>query len=144
MNLKSLNIIYDGQCGFCIRALNLINAMDVCSKLSFYDAHQPSTFERFPILRGADVKDAMYTVADNDPQKAHRGFYAFRRLLWSIPFLWVLIPLFYFPGMSFPGTRVYAWVARNRTRFGCGSDFCSLPTGPRAKRTQHEGQSVEL
>lgn len=142
MKLKTLDIIYDGHCGFCIRALSLISALDVGQRLSFYDAHQPSTFERFPALREADVKEAMYTVADQEPPS--RGFYAFRRLLWAIPLLWVLIPLFYFPGVSLLGTRVYAWVARNRTRFGCRSDFCSLPNGPRGKRMRHEGQSIEL
>jgi hypothetical protein len=41
--------------------------------------------------------------------------------------MWPLIPLFYFPGTGIVGPRVYAWVARNRRRFGCESDVCEVP-----------------
>lgn len=66
----------------------------------------------------------MYALAAGE--RPQRGFYAFRRLLWASPLLWLLIPLFYFPGIGFIGARIYAWVARNRKSFGCESDFCTL------------------
>jgi len=44
---KRLNIIYDGQCGFCVRALNVVSALDTKRVFSFYDANQQETFERF-------------------------------------------------------------------------------------------------
>jgi hypothetical protein len=71
----------------------------------------------------------MYARVQGEPP--HRGFYAFRRLLWFSPLMWPLLPLFYFPGVSLPGERIYAWVARNRKDFGCESDLCPLPAaGP--------------
>ena len=46
--------------------------------------------------------------------------------------MWPLIPLFYLPGSGVIGPRVYAWVARNRRRFGCESDVCeTAPSPPR-------------
>jgi predicted DCC family thiol-disulfide oxidoreductase YuxK len=132
MSVKPLHIIYDGHCAFCMRALNIVSKLDVRGALSFHDSHHSETFEQFPMLQEADVNDAMYAISEGEPP--HRGFYAFRRLLWTSPLTWALLPLFYFPGMSFLGTRAYAWVARNRTRFGCRSDSCSLPAKPRAKR----------
>jgi predicted DCC family thiol-disulfide oxidoreductase YuxK len=131
---KTLNIIYDGHCGFCIRALNLISALDTRRMLHLYDAHQPETLVSFPELRNADVEDAMYTVAAAEP--LYRGFFAFRRLMWAGPLLWPFLPLFYFPGASLLGPPLYSWVARNRTRLGCRSDFCALPTAPRIKGTR--------
>jgi predicted DCC family thiol-disulfide oxidoreductase YuxK len=125
MKLKTVSVIYDGRCGFCIRALDVVRRLDIRGKLSFYDAHDPQTFERFPVLDGADVDDAMYAVAEGEAP--YRGFYAFRRLLWTSPLMWALMPLFYFPGAGLVGPRVYAWVARNRSRFGCGSEVCALP-----------------
>ena len=122
---KTLNIIYDGQCGFCVRALRIVQALDLKGRLRFYDSHQPDTFMQFPALRGADVDDAMYTVVEGEP--VYRGFFAFRRLIWSSPLTWALIPIFYFPGASFFGPRVYAWVARNRSKFGCRSEVCEFP-----------------
>ena len=122
---KTLNVIYDGQCGFCIRALNIVQRFDLHNTLRFYDAHRPETFEQFPELRGSDVNDAMYVVVEGEP--VYRGFFAFRRLIWNSPLTWPLVLLFYFPGASFFGPRVYAWVARNRSKFGCRSEVCELP-----------------
>ena len=119
-----LNIIYDGQCGFCIRSLEIVRKFDVSRVLSFYDSHVPATLERFPQLRDADLADAMYTIAAGEPP--YRGFYSFRRILWASPLLWALLPLFYFPGVALIGERVYAWVASHRRSFGCASTFCDL------------------
>ena len=138
-SFKPLNVIYDGHCGFCIRSLNVVRALDTRGVIHFYDAHQPETFARFPELRHADVEDAMYTITDGEP--LHRGFFAFRRLMWAGPVLWPLLPLFYFPGASLLGPRLYAWVARNRSRLGCRSDFCALPARAPANRNYDKGLS---
>jgi predicted DCC family thiol-disulfide oxidoreductase YuxK len=126
---KTIDIIFDGQCRFCIRSLRVVRALDIRAALRFHDANRGETLEFFPELRGAALSEAMYARVEGEPP--HRGFYAFRRLLWSSPLMWPLIPLFYFPGVSFPGERVYAWVARNRKNLGCESNLCPLPAaGP--------------
>jgi predicted DCC family thiol-disulfide oxidoreductase YuxK len=124
---KRLNIIYDGHCGFCIRSLNVVRKFDVRDALSFHDSHSPATLAEFPELRDADLADAMYTIVAGECP--YRGFFSFRRILWASPLLWPLLPLFYFPGVSVAGDRVYAWIAGHRKNFGCASDFCELPGG---------------
>lgn len=127
MTSKAVNIIYDGDCGFCVRSLKVLSALDVRGLLRFHKSQNPETFVQFPALRGADVADAMYAVVAGElPQ---RGFFAFRRVMWSSPLLWLLLLLFYFPGASIVGPRLYAWVARNRKLFGCESNPCALSTG---------------
>ncbi len=123
---KTLSIIYDGDCGFCLRSLKVLSALDVRGVLCFHKAQDPGTFERFPILNGADVQEAMYSIVEGETPQ--RGFFSFRRFLWESPLLWPLLPFFYFPGVSFAGTRAYAFVARNRRSFGCETDSCPLPT----------------
>ena len=125
---KVINIIYDGDCGFCQRSLRFIKAFDLRQAFRLYDSRQPDTFDRFPVLQGADVDEAMYTVVSGEP--LYRGFFAFRRLIWSNPLTRALIPVFYFPGARFLGPRVYDWVARNRNKFGCQTTICDL--SPRA------------
>jgi predicted DCC family thiol-disulfide oxidoreductase YuxK len=126
MTPKTVNIIYDGQCGFCIRSLRIVRALDLYHSFRFYDSHAPEAFTRFPELSGANVEDTMYAVVESEP--IYAGFFAFRRLIWNSPLMWMLIPLFYFPGAAIFGARVYAWVARNRSKFGCQSNVCDLPS----------------
>ena len=121
-----LDVIYDGQCGFCIRSLRICRALDVRGQLRFHDAYARQAIDaKFPEEADADFADAMCTVtADRCVQ---RGFFAFRQLAIQSPLMWMALPLLYAPGSSWIGPRVYAWVARNRRRFGCESEVCELP-----------------
>jgi len=129
MSLKTLNIIFDGQCSFCVRSLQIVRSLDLYRTLRFYDSHRPDTLAKFPMLSETNVDEAMYTLVEGEP--LYSGFFAFRRLVWNSPLTWILIPIFYFSGASSLGSRVYAWVARNRISFGCHSDLCD-PQSPSA------------
>lgn len=121
-----LHVIYDGQCGFCVRSLKVCRALDVRGALRFHDANaRPQIDASFPELATADFENAMFAVAPD--RSVTRGFFAFRRILWESPLMWLLIPLFYLPGSGVIGPRAYAWVARNRRRFGCESEVCEMP-----------------
>ena len=124
---EPVHIIYDGQCLFCIRSLKLFRAVDFMHVFYYYDAHDENRISMtFPELRDADFDNAMFAVTES--WEVSRGFFAFRRMIWGSPLTWLLIPIFYFPGAVFVGTRVYAWVAKNRLKFGCRSDACTLPS----------------
>ena len=92
-----LHVIYDGQCGFCVRSLKVCRALDVRRALRFHDANaRQQVHASFPELAGADFENAMFAVAPD--RRVTRGFFAFRRILWESPLMWPLIPLFYLPG----------------------------------------------
>ncbi len=121
-----VHVIYDGQCDFCVRALRVARALDVFGRLRFHDAHDRQAIATaFPVLAGADLDEAMYAVTGRGA--IDRGFFAFRRMMRLSPLTWPLVPLFYLPGAGLIGPRIYAWVARNRHRFGCRSQICTLP-----------------
>jgi predicted DCC family thiol-disulfide oxidoreductase YuxK len=122
MTFQTLTIVYDGHCGFCLRSLKIVRVFDLFGALRFFDSHDPDTYRRFPVLRDTNVNEAMYALADAEPPYA--GFFAFRRLIWSSPLTWLFIPLFYFPGSTLFGPRIYAWVARNRSKLGCRTEIC--------------------
>ncbi len=123
---EPIDIIYDGKCAFCVRSLRIVRALDVWGHLRFDDGADRQQVEaRFPGLRGADLEQAMFAVTEDG--EVHRGFFAFRRVLWVSPLMWPLIPLFYFPGSRLVGPRIYAWIARNRRSLGCRSSACPAP-----------------
>ena len=130
---RTLHAIYDGDCAFCTRSLNILGLADVQHRIERHDARRRDlVLARFPQLAGADLDDAMFVV---DPDgRVYRGYFAFKRLLRGLPLAWPLLLCFFIPGADVVGPRVYAWVARNRRRFGCASDACELPpsTGPQS------------
>ena len=119
-----LHVIYDGQCGFCIRSLRVCRALDWRGRLRFHDSHDRAAIAtRFPQLGAADFENAMFAV--DEQGRACRGFFAFRRIAWETPLLWLALPLMYMPGAATAGPRGYDWIARNRHRFGCESEVCA-------------------
>jgi len=123
-----LDVVYDGRCGFCARSL------DICTRLArrpifrLHDANDREAIgTRFPMLATADTDAAMFVVTESG--EVFRGFFAFRRMMWTSPWLFPFLPFFYAPGASLIGPRVYDWVARNRGRLG-GTAACSLPASP--------------
>ena len=124
-----LHVIYDGQCAFCVRTLRIVGALDRWRVLRFHDAGDAATLGRFPALRDVDLNDAMYVV--DDEGAAHEGFFGFRRLAWSSPLTWPMLPIFYAPGAARIGPRIYDWIARHRRHFGCRTDAGVPPPGMR-------------
>jgi predicted DCC family thiol-disulfide oxidoreductase YuxK len=116
--VSEVSLIYDGLCLFCIRSLRVVRALDLRQKLDFHDANdRAGVLARYPALADVDLDAAMYAVDSRG--RVYQGFYAFRRIAWTSPLEWWLVPLLYFPGVSFVGARVYALIASNRTRLGC-------------------------
>ena len=134
MRGEILDIIFDGQCGFCARSLAVCKRLARRPVFRLHDANSPEAIAaRFPMLAGADMEHAMFAVTAQ--AEVFRGFFAFRRMMWVSPWLYVLLPLFYAPGASRLGPRIYAWVARRRRSFDCATAACAVPepsTRPRS------------
>lgn len=126
-----IDIVYDGQCGFCVRALGRLRRMARRDVFRLHDANdREAILARFPMLAGADTDEAVFAIAGHG--EVFRGFFAFRRMLWASPWLYPLLALFYAPGASLLGPRIYAWVARHRGGLGRAAGGCGVPAPPRA------------
>ena len=107
-----------------MRSLRFVSAFDIYASFHFHDAHRPETLEQFPALQEVNLNEAMYTLVAGEP--VYSGFFAFRRLIWNSPLLWVLIPIFYFPTASFFGPRIYSWIARHRSSLSVVTQKCAV------------------
>jgi predicted DCC family thiol-disulfide oxidoreductase YuxK len=110
---------YDGECGFCIRAVGWLYRLDLFKAVDWIPYQ---SLDRPPQgLTWDDLEAAAYL--DTGEGRLHRGFYAFRMLTLKLPPLVPLAPLFWLPGAHLPGVALYRWIARNRHHLSA----CRIP-----------------
>lgn len=110
---------YDGDCGLCRWAVKWLIRMDLGRKITWIPFQ--SLDEPPDNLSWEDLDRAAFL--DEGKGDLHEGFYAFRKLTLKLPLLWPMAPVFWLPGIQFPGRAVYRWVALNRYRLS----RCSIP-----------------
>ena len=107
----------------CKKTIAVVKSLDLLSRVEYLDAvnRWPEIQERFPNLDRARCLEDMHAVSAAG--KVHVGFDAYRGLAWVLPLGWLLLPVFYFPGVPWIGAHVYRVVADHRL-----SGSCALPT----------------
>ncbi|HEX7019379.1 MAG TPA: DCC1-like thiol-disulfide oxidoreductase family protein [Gemmatimonadaceae bacterium] len=115
----TIAVIYDGDCGLCTRTAAGIAGFDILRRVELCDLWRDwdAVSARYPALDQEACAIAMHAVESGG--RLSQGFTAFRRLLWYVPVGWLLLPIFYVPGIRPVGERVYAWVAARRARTAC-------------------------
>ena len=123
-------VLYDGQCPFCRKSVELLRRLDWLGRLTYVDARGPSRLPPGASLDPARLLEEMHVLTPE--RRVYHGFAALRWLAWRLPLLWALAPLLYIPGVPALGQRLYLWVARNRFRLvPCHGGVCTLPPAPR-------------
>ncbi|MBI2804875.1 MAG: DUF393 domain-containing protein [Planctomycetes bacterium] len=122
------SVLYDGDCAFCCKSVELLKKLDWLGKLAFInvrDTAQPLL--NAPPVTGAPLLEQMH-VLTRDRLRLHGGYRAIRCLAWRLPLTWVIAPFLYLPGMTYFGQKIYLWIARNRFKIiPCEHGVCSLP-----------------
>lgn len=120
-----VQVIYDGQCGFCSSSVKMLKAMDLFDRLTFvdYQTHPNLSALHFDLTKEKAHRQ-MYLI---DPHgELYGGFFAFRRMTWLLPMLYPMVFVMYFPGTKMLGPIFYSWIARNRYLFHkkCPNNSC--------------------
>lgn len=107
--MGAMEMIYDGECGFCKRSMAAFLAFDGLHQISVRDYRtNPS-----PVVASEKVDKALYLVTRD--KQAIPGFDAYRYAVLRVPGLWWQVPLFYVPFVSkLAGRPIYNWIAANR------------------------------
>jgi predicted DCC family thiol-disulfide oxidoreductase YuxK len=123
-------VLYDGQCAFCRKSVELLRRLDWLGRLSYVNARDSSRLPAGAPLEPARLLEEMHVLTPD--RHVYHGFGALRWLAWRLPLLWPLAPLLYIPGVPALGQHLYLWVARNRFRLvPCHGGVCTLPAAPR-------------
>ena len=107
--MGAMEMIYDGECGFCKRAMASFLAFDGLRQISVRDYRTSPS----PVVASEKVDKALYLVTEDE--KAIPGFDAYRYAVLRVPGLWWQVPFFYIPVFSkLFGRPIYNWIAANR------------------------------
>jgi len=110
-NIGDLEMLYDGDCGFCKRSMAWFMAFDGLRQIRARDFRRDPS----PVVASELVEKALYLVLPDG--RALPGFEAYRYVVPRVPGLWWMIPFFYVPVLSrLFGHPIYNWVAANRGR----------------------------
>ena len=105
-----MEMIYDGQCGFCKRSMAWFLAFDGLKQIQVRDFRTDPS----PVVSDEAVNKALYLVLPDG--RALPGFEAYRYVVLRVPGLWWQIPFFYVPVLSrLVGHPIYNWIATNRS-----------------------------
>ena len=118
MTVKSCSrtVIFDGECGFCQRAIKLGKRLDWLHRMGWRARSEPGLKETFPQLSDEETQRRMVSIRQDG--KAYGGFFAVRDIMVHLPLTFVPALILYVPGMSRLGVPVYKWIAKNRHHFG--------------------------
>lgn len=115
---RSLDIVFDGRCYFCMQSLYLFRVLDVNETVQFLP--QRSAPDEYRHRDGVDFDSAMYAF---DGDETYEGYYAFRELLRQFRVFFPVVWLMGLAPVARVGERVYQYVADNRGRqFTCRVD----------------------
>ena len=120
-------VLFDGQCPFCIRSMIQLKYFDWFDRLAFSDVIQrwPSLAKANPARTLDDYLQEMYVILPN--RSEYKGYFAFREIMKHVPALWPLLILFYLPFASTLGPKIYEFLAARRQRFQrCTFDSCEI------------------
>ena len=109
--IGAMEMIYDGNCGFCVRSMAWFLAFDGLQQIRIRNYRTDPS----PVVSDALVDKALYLVLPDG--RALPGFEAYRYVVLRVPGLWWQVPFFYVPVLSrLFGHPIYNWVAANRSR----------------------------
>ena len=109
-------VIYDGECGFCLRWVRAGRRLDWLRRLDWRARSEPGLLERFPQTSFAETKERMLSIRPDG--KVYGGFSAVRDIMFHLPLTFIPALFLCIPGISWIGEPAYRWVAKNRHRFG--------------------------
>jgi len=105
----NMEMIYDGDCGFCKRSMAMFLAFDGLNQITTRNYRTDPS----PIVPSEKVDHALYTITAE--KKPIPGFDAYRHVVIRVPGMWWFAPLYFIPVLSrLVGRPIYNWVAAHR------------------------------
>jgi predicted DCC family thiol-disulfide oxidoreductase YuxK len=126
---KKLKVLYDGECGFCVRIVRLLQGLDPFETLELLDFRDADALERaggLPSIPKEALERRMHVVAPGGAVKA--GYRGIVSVALRLPALTLFGVLGSIPGMQLLGDPLYDAVAGRRQELHPKCDgTCAVP-----------------
>jgi len=122
-----LDIVFDGECGFCTRAANWLIAKDPQRRLALHPLQRAGVLERFE-LTTVDVSSSVWAferVSGAARPRRIRGAAAIMRAIDVARGGRSMERIMRIPGVRWLAERVYRWVAAHRSRLRGVTPWCA-------------------
>lgn len=118
-------VLWDGDCSFCKKSVDVAKKLDVFNRFIVINSNEKGKYEEELKGWNGDIDKGLWAKGV-DSHENLVGFDGFRRMVWVMPLLWIILPILYIPLIPTIGRKVYAWIAKNRYMFGCNSKGCRI------------------
>lgn len=118
-------LVFDGECGFCTRAVGWVRRLDRRGRVVAYPAQRPGVLGRFGIGE-AQAREAAWAVG---PGVRASGAGAAAAVLDAALGVRLFASAYRLPGIRHVADGAYAWVARHRGRLRGVTPWCLAHPG---------------
>jgi predicted DCC family thiol-disulfide oxidoreductase YuxK len=119
---EPLVFAFDAGCGLCKQTAAALSTAGLPGGFSCTSAQDLAAEGRLP--SGVELAELLTDIYVLSPGGNFRGFAAYRRIAWRVPFLWPFLPFLYLPPVASLGNRVY--------RRGADHRLCHVNDGQQA------------
>lgn len=119
MSQPKYTLVYDGECQICNRFVARLRRWDTGREIEVVPSQALGVMARFPWIPPRAFAEALQLVRDDGA--TWQGAAAIEELLGVLPRGRWIAWVFTIPFARVLAERVYRWVARNRSRLGCGA-----------------------
>lgn len=109
---EPLVFAFDGGCGLCKQTAAALSALTLPGGVEYTSAQDLAAGRGLP--SGADLSALLEDIHVLTPTRSFRGYPAYRRVAWRVPFLWPVLPFLYLAPVTAVANRVYRRVADHR------------------------------
>jgi len=109
---KTGSLVYDGSCGLCRKSIKLIKVLDPSHRLNYIDMRNRAAMKGLTKVDRQQAEQEIHLVDDRG--NIRKGFFVYRALAKTLPLMYPMLILLYFPGSRFLGPVIYKLIASNR------------------------------
>ncbi|WP_336251061.1 DUF393 domain-containing protein [Stomatohabitans albus] len=110
MNHPTVDLVFDGQCGFCTRSVNWIKRLDRHARINVHPAQRLGVREQFGLTE-ADTQNAAWVFSNGRRTAGAAAINLALDAALGVRFFSVLHRL---PGLHWAQERTYHWISAHR------------------------------